>query len=350
MKTLKAYACYLKNDEIRMSSSSGAFFSGLASYIFSLEGIVYGVGMSDDCYSAEFISVTDENGLKKLRGSKYLQARVGSTYKNVKNDLNAGKIVLFTGTGCQINGLKNFLGKEYENLICVDIICHGVPSPLLWQEYVKYQEKTNGGKLKHVNFRCKDDGWINYGLKKVFQHKTDGEIRKVYISKDKDPFMLMFLRDYCLRPSCYECKAKEKKLSDLTIADFWGIQTVAPEMNDNRGISLVLIRSQKGMDILKLIYKSMVIKEVSYEDAVRNNPAEYRSVAKPSERDVFFSDLHDLSFSELTRKYAVPVKLSTRTKVKNIIKNMIKNITKMQLFIQLVTSFICIYLEIIKKM
>lgn len=327
MIPLKTYACYLKNDEIRMSSSSGGAFSALASYVFSLDGVVYGVAMVEDCYSAEFISVTDENGLKMLRGSKYLQARVGGTYKNVKRDLDAGKTVLFTGTGCQINGLKNFLGKDYENLICVDVICHGAPSPALWREYAQHQEKTHEGKLKHINFRCKDNSWTDFGMKEAVQNIPNGKIRKEYISKDKDPFMLMFLRDYCLRPSCYECKAKENKLSDLTMADFWGIQKVAPEMNDNRGISLVLVRTQKGMEIFNRICKNMVIKEVSYEDGVRSNPADYRSAARPSQRDNFFVDMHNLSFDELTAKYAVPAKISVKTKMKRIIKNAIKKIT-----------------------
>ena len=149
---------------LHMNSSSGAVFSALSSYIFSVNGVVYGVAMADDCCSAVFISVTDEEGLKKLRGSKYLQAKIGDTYKNVKKDLLDGKTVLFTGTGCQINGLKNFLQKDYNNLICVDVICHGVPSPELWRKYVYYQEKKNKGKLEYVNFRCKDESWTNFGM------------------------------------------------------------------------------------------------------------------------------------------------------------------------------------------
>ena len=179
---------------------------------------MYGVAMAEDCYSAEFISVTDEEGLRKLRGSKYLQAKVGNTYKNVKKDLLDGKGVLFTGTGCQINGLKSFLQKDYENLICIDVICHGAPSTALWKKYVQYQEQKNGGKLTYVNFRCKDESWADFGMKEAI--RRGNRIKKKYISKNTDPYMLMFLRDYCLRPSCYECVAKDVKKSDLTIADF----------------------------------------------------------------------------------------------------------------------------------
>ena len=135
MEPLKVYACYNTDKDVRLSSSSGAVFSSLAEYVLEQRGVIYGVAMAEDCYSAEFISVTSKEQLTKLRGSKYLQAKVGNTYRSVKEDLVAGKLVLFSGTGCQVNGLKKFLGNEYDNLICVDVICHGAPSPALWKKY-----------------------------------------------------------------------------------------------------------------------------------------------------------------------------------------------------------------------
>lgn len=208
VKPKKVYAGYNVNQDARLSSSSGAVFSLLAENVLSQNGTVYGVKMSDDCYSAEFARVTDMAGLVWLRGSKYLQAKVGNTYKQIKDDLLAGKLVLFSGTGCQVNGLKNFLGKEYDNLLCVDVICHGASSPALWKKYAEYQEKKNGGKLKGINFRCKDDSWTDFGMKEVLAELPQGETKQLYISKDKDPYMQMFLRNYCLRPSCYDCAAK----------------------------------------------------------------------------------------------------------------------------------------------
>ena len=133
MEPLEVYACYNKDKNIRINSSSGAVFNSLAEYILSKDGSVYGVTMSEDCYSAEYIRVVSINDLMKLRGSKYMQAHVGNTYRQVKDDLISGKKVLFSGTGCQVIGLKKFLGREYENLLCVDVICHGVPSPALWR-------------------------------------------------------------------------------------------------------------------------------------------------------------------------------------------------------------------------
>lgn len=328
MGVLKVYACYNTNKDVRLSSSSGAVFSSLAENVLEQQGVVYGVAMSEDCYSAEFISVTSREDLAKLRGSKYLQAKVGNTYKAVKSDLLSGKMVLFSGTGCQVNGLRSFLGKEYNNLICVDVICHGAPSPALWREYAKYQEQKNGGKLKGINFRCKDNSWTDFGMKEICKSIPEGEIKKLYISKDKDAYMQMFLRDCCLRPSCYECTAKKIKMSDVTIADFWGINDVAPDMNDGMGTSLVLIRTEKGKNIFEKISGGMKLKKVTYENGVKGNPAEFKSCVRPIQRDTFFDDMQSMNFEELEQKYAVPIKVSFLTKVKRKIKKIIKKVLR----------------------
>ena len=328
MEPIKVYAGYSKNQDVRMNSSSGAVFSSLAEYVLKQQGVVYGVKMAEDCYSAEFTRVADKLELAKLRGSKYLQAKVGNTYKQVKEDLLADKLVLFSGTGCQVNGLKAFLGKEYSNLLCVDVICHGAPSPALWRKYAEHQEQKIGGKLKGINFRCKDDNWTDFGMKKVLDGIPQEDQKKIYVSKDKDPYMTMFLRDYCLRPSCYECTAKMVKMSDLTIADFWGINDVAPDMNDGMGTSLVLIRTEKGKDIFDKISGSMRLKEVSYEDGVRGNPAEYKSCDRPAQRNTFFDDMQSMSFEELEQKYTAPIKVSFMTKVKRKVKRAIKKVLR----------------------
>lgn len=328
MKSLKAYACYNTDKDIRLSSSSGAVFSSLAEYVFSRQGIVYGVTMSEDCYSAEFISVVNSAGLKKLRGSKYLQAKVGNIYKHVKNDLTLGKMVLFTGTGCQVNGLKSFLGEDYDNLICVDVICHGAPSPALWRKYAKYQEKRNGGKLKGINFRCKDNNWSDFGMKEVLDTIPEEERKQFYISKNNDPYMQMFLRDCCLRPACYECVVKKVKMSDLTIADFWGINNVSPDMDDGMGTSLVLIRTDKGREFFGKASNCMRIKEVSYDDGVKGNSAEFKSCARPLQRDTFFDDMHKMKFEELEKKYAAPIKVSYITRIKRRVKQTIKSLLR----------------------
>ena len=312
------YGAYSKDNNIRLKSSSGAIFSLLAEQVLHQNGVVYGVAMSQDCQYAEFVCIDKQEDLSKLRGSKYLQARVGNSYQQVKVDLESGLTVLFSGTGCQINGLKGFLGKKYENLFCVDVICHGVPSPKLWRHYAQYVESEANAKLINVNFRCKDDSWSDFGIKRI-----DSDRKVMYVSKDKDPHMLMFLRDYCLRPSCYECVAKQHKLSDLTIADFWGITEVLPEINDDKGVSLVIIRTGKGSKLFDRIKADIVCKEVSYEDGVRRNRAEYSSANCPAERDYFFNDMTSMSFDELKAKYAVPTRISFKSKVKRSIKKLI---------------------------
>lgn len=308
---MKTYAAIYKDNEIRENSSSGGIFSALADKF----DVVYGVAMTDDCYGAEMIRV--EGDISPLRGSKYFQAKVGDTFKQVKKDLEDGRKVLFSGTGCQINGLTMLLGKEYPNLFLLDIICHGTPSPKLWREYAKYQEKKHG-KLESVNFRCKDDSWIDFGIKE----------NQIYISKDTDPFMCMFLRNYCLRPACYDCHAKHYKKSDMTIADFWGIENVAPEMNDGRGTSLVITRTEKGQELFDSIKSELKWKEVSYEDGVKGNPSEYSSVARPQQRETFFEDLDQLPFEEMEKKYAADIKVSLARKVMRKIKRTIKKILR----------------------
>lgn len=321
------YAAYSLDTVERLNSSSGGIFSLLSRSILTDGGVVYGVAMSDDCTRAEFSRVTNLENLSKLRSSKYLQAYVGNTFKYVKQDLESGRKVLFSGTGCHINGLVGFLGvghdrcfveDKYPNLFCVDVICHGTPSPALWRKYVKYVESVYGSSLYSVNFRCKDKNWHDFGMKPFFNNEMS-----VYIPKSKDPFMLMFLRNYCLRPSCYECKAKEFKMSDLTIADFWGIDKIAPEMTDGRGTSLILVRTEKGERLLQSISDKLTLKSVTYEEGIANNPVEYRSSLRPSERDSFFTDMREISFEDLIKKYAVPTPIPFPHRLKKVIKMML---------------------------
>lgn len=328
------YAAYSLNELERLNSSSGGIFSLLVRVVLADGGVVYGVAMSDDCGRAEFLRITDELGLERLRTSKYLQAHVGMTFKQVKQDLDSGMTVLFSGTGCQVNGLIGFLGankgegavrEKYPNLYCIDVICHGAPSPALWREYVNYIEQQNNGNLVSINFRCKDNSWTDFGMKEIHTRAKNDEDKytELYISKDKDPYMLMFLRDYCLRPSCYECRAKDVKLSDITLGDFWGISKVDRTMSDGKGTSLVLIRTEMGKRLFQRISDRLKIKEVSYEDGVAGNKAEYQSAVRPPQRDNFFEDMVSCSFEELKAKYGTPTPVSLKRKIKSGIKNML---------------------------
>lgn len=301
-------AAYNKDDSIRLRSSSGGMFLSFATQIINQGGVVYGVKMSTDCRGAYFDRSENIDDLMGMSGSKYIQAIVGDTYKNVKNDLDNGKTVLFTGTGCQVNGLKKYLSKDYDKLVLVDFICHGVPSRKLWEKYVKYVEEKENARLTSVNFRCKSDGWKQFGIKEVFYTKS------VYIPKTLDPYMLMFLYNYCLRPSCYECYAKNHQGADITIGDFWGIEKLDKSMTDGNGTSLVIVRSEKGKDFFDSIKPYVTYKSFQYNEAVKRNAPENQSVVRPKQRDGFYRDLDKMDFQNLIHKYNVGPTFTRRIK------------------------------------
>lgn len=317
---MNTYAAYAKDTGLRLASSSGGMFSLLAMQIITQGGVVYGVRMTEDCYGAEYQRVTAIKDLSVLRGSKYFQAKIGDTYKTVKKDLTDGTKVLFTGTGCFINGLKTFLQKDYDNLYCMDIVCHGTPSPELWKRYVKYREEQNSSKMIYASFRNKDKhDWDGFEMKEIDEYH-----KEVWISRHIDPYFSMFVKNICLRPSCYSCTAKYYKKSDITVADFWGIDNVAPEMNDNLGVSLVITRTDKGQSLFDSVYKQMKIKEVTYEDGVRENRAEYQSYPMPKERTSFFKDMNRMSFEKLSHKYVdVPLWKQLARKLKRLAKKVV---------------------------
>lgn len=315
----ETFAVYNLDTDERLKSSSGGLFSLFAKQTLSCGGVVYGVTMSIDCKKALVERVCDESNLEKLRGSKYVQADVRGAFTKVKADLEKNLFVLYSGTPCHINALKLFLGKNYENLLCVDVVCHGTPSPELWKKYVEHIERQRGKEIKTVDFRCKTNGWTDFGVNEI---NSNDEI--YYSGKDENPYMQMFLKNYSLRPSCYECKVKDKYQSDITLGDFWGIDDVAPDMNDNKGISLLIIRTEKGKKIFEKIFERVIFKKVSYEDAVRGNGPVNQSVSKPKERETFFGDMNRMDMNELIRKYlSIPFKIKLKKKIKDIIKKML---------------------------
>lgn len=307
---LRAYGCQAKDNKKRMNSSSGGIFPVFAEKIIKTGGVVYGTKMEDDCKSAYFTRVDKLDDLCVLQGSKYLQSKVGDSFKNIKSDLENGITVLFSGCPCQVNGLKLFLGREYRNLICIDIICHGVPSPKLWRIYADYFEKKHHAILRRVNFRAKNKSWEGFGL----EHATN--TKNIYEARTDNPYMQFFLKNYCLRSSCYDCQAKTFRKSDVTIGDFWGIDLVLPEMNDGKGSSLVIVRSDRGMGFLESISDYILMKECEYEAAIRKNSAELKSVVMPLQRRTFLKDMNNMPFSNLERKYLGSYTIRTLKKIK----------------------------------
>lgn len=323
----KAYACYNKNEKIRLESSSGGIFTIIAEFILDNNGVIYGAAFNDN-WEVEHIRINNKKDLNKLRTSKYVQSNINTIYKLAKKDLEEGINVLFTGTPCQVNGLYSFLNKEYSNLYTQDIICHGVPSAKVWRKYLEFRKERDSEKPLQINFRQKDNGWKLYAL--LFQYKNNA----YKINHSDDLFMQAFLRNASLRDSCYNCSFKEKnRKTDITLADFWGINNILPEFNDDKGTSLVIVNTQKGQELLNNIKDKMIYNEVDFEQSIQYNSAMYKSVLKPELREEFFDNLDKMKFNDLVEKYTIKPKKPNMLKrivrkVKIIIKEMSNNLFK----------------------
>ena len=301
---LNVYAAKHKNEQVRLASSSGGIFTLLAERIIDENGVVFGARFNSNWNVIHDYTET-KKGLTAFRGSKYVQSYMGNCYQKVKFFLQQGRKVMFTGTPCQIAGLKNYLRKDYDNLLTVDVVCHGVPSPKVWRIYLN-EIARKGGKnsvlfhpisekqeIKSINFRSKSTGWKKYSFALTLSETTaDGEKNTVLLSSifTENPYMNAFLSNLSLRPSCYDCPAKSGKSgSDITIADFWGIEEVLPEFDDDKGISLILSYTEKGIYWLKGL--NCEYTKVDYQTAQKNNPSISTSVAKPINRNFFFHQL-----------------------------------------------------------
>lgn len=294
----KSYACINKDEGIRKKSSSGGIFTLIAEEIINRGGVVFGAKFDND-FNVIHSYTNNKEELYKLRGSKYVQSIIGDNYKIVKSFLEEGKYVLFTGTPCQVEGLYAFLQKDYDNLYTEDIICHGVPSPKVWKKYKEELEKQNNSKIKTMNFRDKSDGWMTYCLNHEFENSNSYKELN-----SKSNYMQAFLKDLSIREACYDCKFKTKnRKSDITLADFWGIQNIKPEMNDNKGTSLVIVNSSKGVDLFERIKEKINFVETNFEESIKYNPSMTCSPQIPKNREKFFEDLDAMDFDKLVNKY-----------------------------------------------
>lgn len=288
------YAVRHKDKSVISLSRSGGVFTAISDYVLSKNGVVYGSVLNDkfDAIHSRAITETERD---KMRGSKYIQSRIGDSFKLAKIDLDSGKIVLFTGTSCQIEGLRRFLGKKYHNLFCLDIVCHGVPSNVIWRDYILWLEQKKKSKVIDVDFRNKKDfGWRDHVETISFDNgkRVNSKI-----------FTKLFYSNNALRPSCYECPFKKiTHPGDITIADYWGIEKAAPEYDDNMGISLVLVNSERGRIIFEIIKEKVEWKATSIEDSMQQPLI--APFPKPNTREQFWKDYFTLSFSSVARKYA----------------------------------------------
>ncbi len=316
---LKTFAAYNKNESVRIQSSSGGVFTILAEEVIEQGGVVFGARFNDDWEVIHDFTETKE-GLAAFRGSKYVQSNVGDSFSNVKSFLEFGRKVLFSGTPCQVAGLKKYLRKDYPNLLTVDFICHGVPSPMVWRKYLneicdarqgvkKIQFRSLAKRLisgrdglldaaaskciKSISFRDKTFGWKKYSFVLNFSEANAEEKNSVSNSTRSEYFydnayMQAFLSNLSLRPSCYDCPAKSgKSSSDLTLGDFWGIEKLLPQFDDDKGCGVAILYT--NYTYFKI--EHMNIDRVVYDEILKGNPCLATSVSSPLNRNLFFVKL-----------------------------------------------------------
>lgn len=294
------YAAVNNDESVRLQSSSGGIFTLLAESVLDRGGIVFGA-----CFDQNWNVVHDytetKEGLAKFRGSKYVQSHVGNCFIQVKTFLDSGREVLFSGTPCQVAGLKNYLRKPYSNLFTVDLVCHGVPSPEVWKKYlqetvsraygIKKKKVVNfGDYISDISFRAKDKGWKKFNIKIIFRN---GKVEMMPFSEN--PYMNVFLSDLSLRPSCYACPTKLHHVqSDITLADFWGVNEIKPDIDDDKGCGLILINCEEKRDFLYRMNCQLLQQHL--ERVVEYNPCILSTVNEPENRDFFWAVYYKKDF------------------------------------------------------
>lgn len=328
---LSVYAAKAKDDALRQESSSGGIFSLLARQVMSEGGIVYGAAISEIDLSVAHCSAENEEELSWLRGSKYVQSDVGDTYFRVRSQLKDGRKVLFSGTPCQVAALRNYLARDYDNLICVEVICHAVPSPLAWR---KFLEKRAAASAKgrdsarpeavigrRISFRRKNCGWKKFSLSLRFAND-----KEYLLDLRTDNFLRGFLSELYNRPSCHECSVRELRSgADITLGDYWNVHQRFPQIDDDLGTSVVLVNSNKGAILANKIALECDMVESDYADVRRTNPAIYRSSPPHHKRDKFFKLVYRGADFDMTvdRLLARPLWRRMASFVKRAVKKVI---------------------------
>lgn len=300
----RAYAVKNKNEEVRLESTSGGFFSLLADYVLENDGYVAGAAY-DENFVVKHIIINDRSELYKLRGAKYSQSELGNIFFSIKKLLEDEKMVLFSGTPCQCEGLKAFLKKDYKNLITADLICHGVPSPKIWQYYIDYRSCKENDEVRpiKINMRSKASGWSNYNYSTEFVYENR---KRTLVLNSQDLFMKAFVRNICLRESCSNCKAKGiNRVTDFTLGDYWGIWDQYPEFDDNKGVSLVFVHSKKGNELFNLLKNNLVLIQVDENKAYKENESLVNSSIAHHNRYDFFNAINQLNFENIVCNFLV---------------------------------------------
>lgn len=330
-KPIESYAALAKNKDLLFKSSSGGIFATIATMYLEEGSTVFGATF-DDNINPIHTSITDTNLLYKLQGSKYVQSDIGETYKKTKELLIKGEKVLFSGTPCQVAGLKGYLMREYENLLTIDIVCHGVPSRKFFKDYLKLMEKKLNGKIKVFNFRDKSIGW---GLNGSIIYEKNGIVKKKKIYASESSYYHYFLNSECYRESCYNCKYTcENRPADITIGDYWGIESEHPELlgkgkiKEERGISLLVANTKKGKQEINRCNKfykfSSEFSKVRRKNSQLNTPSEkgahYLQIMNEY-RDNGYEAIDKLYSKNIgIKRYKNRVKIMVPTSIKRILK------------------------------
>lgn len=328
-----------RNEQERLKSSSGGVFTAMSEYVIEKGGVVFGAKFDENWNVIHGFTDT-MTGVSDFRGSKYVQSVIADSFVDVEKHLKEGRYVLFSGTPCQVAGLKKYLGRDYDNLLCVEIICHGVPSPLVWRQYIKYIQsidlekncrlrQINGEepKITSISFRDKSNGWKQYSFvvekqdgcenQKGSSDSYDDSMFFVKELASKNLFMKGFLKNVYLRPSCYNCPVREgRSMCDIAIGDYWGMPEKFKEFDDDKGTSLVFAYTKKGQDVIENL--PIENRPTTFEDAIRRNSCYFRSVPEPKQRKWFWNHFNgknleiiakaceddNLSFFKRTFKFA----------------------------------------------
>ena len=335
----ETYAAAAEGIDISLSASGG-IFAGLAKAVLDEGGVAFGSSLYCEAenLTIRHISINSPDDLPKLQGSKYVQSSIGETYKETKELLDCGRKVLFSGTPCQIAGLYGFLGKDYEGLYTVDIVCHGVPNVKMFQDYLKHEELKKGGRIVDFRFRDKSQGWKLYG--KMTVEESGGNRRDIRFEPEESSFYQMFLNGYTYRENCYSCPyAGEHRTADLTIGDFWGIEVVQPELlkenggtlDEARGISCVIINTDKGREFLTSV-PGLQLFPSTFEKAQKyNGQLREPSKQKPEREKVL--NLYKKSYNSLEKWYrrrlsGIRLRRGIRNAVPGFVKKGLKRILK----------------------
>lgn len=277
------YAAMNEEKKIRSSSSSGGVFYRICKNIIEKGGAAFGCAWDEEM-KARHICVEKEGDINKLQGSKYVQSNTLDSYRQVKEKLGTGRSVLFSGTPCQVAGLKNYLGKDYPRLFTVDVLCHGTPSPKILEEYKKGLEKKYGFKITGINLRDKKKSW-----KRLFTEIRFENGKRFYTFCGYDAYMSMFLNNMSQRPSCFACKfTTADRQGDITLGDFWGIGKYISKLDDDKGTSMVLVNTEKGEAIWNEIKDGFCFEKTDFSTAESGNRVLSEPPKKNKNRDAFY--------------------------------------------------------------